>query len=1272
MMSASARSPGASWKHFPLRLCEVLEKEFVTIHGKRPTAPSWLLAAANVDFARLIEQLRSPNPGPAEQALDAIRKKLASEGVVLQELESGKSGAALLAALNRLLERREDLYDPTLLARDAEARRLAELRTHDAQPPRALSADEQMQLNRLLLEAVFPADVVARIDTVRLAILFKQIHDLGPASATHSALCLSGGGIRSASFALGVIQGLARCGVLDKFDYLSTVSGGGYVGSWLSTWVHRHPGGLAGVVNELSIPAQPEAGGTARVVEPEPAPVRFLRSYSHFLNPKDGLFSVDTWTWIAIYIRNLSLNWLAIIPLLLLVVLAPRLYSGMIFDWSRSQGDLHLFAIFFWAASLAAVLTLVCANVNRPSLSDRATPRAGDAPIARTLDRFRVRYKTQAWIIALGVAPLLLFAALLTLMVWGLPASTVPMTVRQVVAMLPLTPLGEIPAVLAIIGFGHLWVWGEIIVLAAWIVSAVLLARRGWVKRSEELVAMLAAGGLTWFVVAHIAHYAVQTGISTEEAFRAWSFAIYPAHLYVVLAIPVVILAALAGMTFFIGIASTYAWIEDEDREWWARFGAWVLIGAVAWTALSADVIIGPALLLEFPRMVTAIGGVAGLLAVIFGKSSLSPATAKDSNAQVSGRKGFAAFLGPNLIAVAAVIFLAAFLAFLSLLASASIKGLLAWWNSYPKPAGAVPDLIGLVVGFNPHELTHACGLGAPWRGWEEVGIFEDPQMHLEIACQASFPLILLIMLAAGVMLAMAGFMINLNKFSLHAAYRMRIVRAFLGASRGDDRRPNPFTGFDPMDNVQMHELQPGLLRDADIRNPSKLIEKLKLSLSSKGDSPERFLAMKLCSPENDRWGMLRQRIQQYKAGTPVLTSLHRMLLRTANRVLETSDLAHVDVFERHLRDSPERLRFLELIQHYAAYGNQIFANRLLLETVFPDEIRPYDFPPPPPHKLIHVLNLTLNIVGGRRLAWQERKAAPFIVTPMHAGSYYLGFRESRDYGGKEGISIGTAAAISGAAVSPNMGYSSSPVTAVLLTIFNVRLGWWLGNPGIAGAKTYRRAEPSFALHPLVSEALGLTDDHSPYAYLSDGGHFENMGLFEMVLRRCKFIVVSDAGADPEYGFKDLGNAVRKIRIDLGIPIEFPSMPIRKLGGCEGAGRYCAVGRIEYSAVDGPEVPDGVLILLKPVLLGNEPRDVSDYAVQNKLFPQQPTSDQFFGESQFESYRQLGYFAVQTVCSARAQESGDKSWADSFERAARTHLEHSAPSENKTGELPLS
>ena len=127
--------------------------------------------------------------------------------------------------------------------------------------------------------------------------------------------------------------------------------------------------------------------------------------------------------------------------------------------------------------------------------------------------------------------------------------------------------------------------------------------------------------------------------------------------------------------------------------------------------------------------------------------------------------------------------------------------------------------------------------------------------------------------------------------------------------------------------------------------------------------------------------------------------------------------------------------------------------------------------------------------------------------------------------------------AISGAAASPNMGYHSSPSITLLLALFNVRLGWWLGNPGKEGDKTYTQEGPDRAIVPLVEETFGLTTDTRPWVYLSDGGHFENLGLYEMVRRRCRLILAIDAGCDPDFAFEDLGNAVRKIYIDLGIRI---------------------------------------------------------------------------------------------------------------------------------------
>lgn len=158
------------------------------------------------------------------------------------------------------------------------------------------------------------------------------------------------------------------------------------------------------------------------------------------------------------------------------------------------------------------------------------------------------------------------------------------------------------------------------------------------------------------------------------------------------------------------------------------------------------------------------------------------------------------------------------------------------------------------------------------------------------------------------------------------------------------------------------------------------------------------------------------------------------------------------------------------------------------------------------------------------------------------------------------------------------MGYHSSPLVTFILTLLNVRLGAWLGNPGKAGEATFHLGYPNFSVGPIIAEAFGLTNDTSPYVYLSDGGHFENLGLYEMVLRRCHYIVVSDAAADPECSFADLGESVRKIRIDFGIPIEFDHMGIysrREIGALKDPGHNCAIGRIRYSGSTVRPLPTG-------------------------------------------------------------------------------------------------
>src|SRR5207249_2782454 len=287
-----------------------------------------------------------------------------------------------------------------------------------------------------------------------------------------------------------------------------------------------------------------------------------------------------------------------------------------------------------------------------------------------------------------------------------------------------------------------------------------------------------------------------------------------------------------------------------------------------------------------------------------------------------------------------------------------------------------------------------------------------------------------------------------------------------------------------------------------------------------------------------------------------------------------------------------------------------------------------------PPEKPLHVINGTLNIIRGEQLAWQERKAESFTMSRLHCGSWNerVGYRPSDAYG--DGITLGTAMAISGAAANPNMGYHSSPVVGFLMTLFNVRLGWWLGNPGAAGHSTWTRAGPRYSVGPLFSETLGNTTDHYKYVNLSDGGHFENLGLYEMVLRRCHYIVVSDAGQDPECSFADLGEAVRKIRLDFGIPIDFDQMNIYSRSQIEGAkerGHNCAIGCIRYSAVDGSTAPDGIIVYIKPACYGDEPRDIYEYFKRSETFPHESTADQFFSESQFESYRMLGAHTMEKL-----------------------------------------
>jgi hypothetical protein len=294
------------------------------------------------------------------------------------------------------------------------------------------------------------------------------------------------------------------------------------------------------------------------------------------------------------------------------------------------------------------------------------------------------------------------------------------------------------------------------------------------------------------------------------------------------------------------------------------------------------------------------------------------------------------------------------------------------------------------------------------------------------------------------------------------------------------------------------------------------------------------------------------------------------------------------------------------------------------------DDLRVHDLKDVRP---LQVINATLNNVSSTSYGRNERKAYAFTFTPLHIGSSALGYRRSSEYGSDAGgpatgLSLGTALAVSGAAASPAMGMYTSKARAFLLTLANARLGLWFGNPVDPAA--WQHSDPTLGVGPLIRELLGLATDANPYVYLSDGGHFENLGLWSMVIRRCGVIIVSDAGCDPDYTFADLSNAVRRIRIDLGIPIELGAMDMSRSG--QGVNNSHAVlGTIRYSAVDGPGAPDGRLLYIKATLSGDEPVDIRNFAALHPAFPHDPTGNQFFDEDRFESYRALGYHSIMSL-----------------------------------------
>ncbi|MBV8216468.1 MAG: patatin-like phospholipase family protein [Verrucomicrobia bacterium] len=266
-----------------------------------------------------------------------------------------------------------------------------------------------------------------------------------------------------------------------------------------------------------------------------------------------------------------------------------------------------------------------------------------------------------------------------------------------------------------------------------------------------------------------------------------------------------------------------------------------------------------------------------------------------------------------------------------------------------------------------------------------------------------------------------------------------------------------------------------------------------------------------------------------------------------------------------------------------------------------------------PSQRPLHILCAAVNVAQGERLAWQERKALSFTFSGLLCGGSEFGYRPSHQFGGPRGLTLGTAVAVSGAAANSGMGFYSSPLKSFLLTLLNGRLGWWLGNP--THQRESLRESPLVAVGPLFAELFSLTNRKAGWLNASDGGHFDNTGVYEMLQRKCRRILLFDA----ETSRKGISNASRRARVDLNANLTLEAkapepFPLEKY-------------KIEYYDSAGNVSSNGVLFRIYPAL-GSPSQWTSFenayYKLIDSSFPDESLLNQFFTETLFESYRTLG------------------------------------------------
>ena len=269
-----------------------------------------------------------------------------------------------------------------------------------------------------------------------------------------------------------------------------------------------------------------------------------------------------------------------------------------------------------------------------------------------------------------------------------------------------------------------------------------------------------------------------------------------------------------------------------------------------------------------------------------------------------------------------------------------------------------------------------------------------------------------------------------------------------------------------------------------------------------------------------------------------------------------------------------------------------------------------------------HLINAAVNLPSSGSAALRDRKCDFFLMSKHWCGSPATGYAPTTHWRmNGNAPDLASAMAISGAAVSSRMGLGTMPTLSALLTFFNARLGFWIKNP--ISSSVSRFSIPGFSC--LLREMFGYSmSEKDAWLNLSDGGHIENMGAYELLRRRCKFIICVDGEADPDFTFPGLMTLVRHARIDFGVEIDARLDDIRPDPATRLSQSHWALFRVRYPAAKGAPETKGLLLYMKLSVTGNELELIRRYRTVHPEFPHQSTLDQFFDQEQFEAYRQLG------------------------------------------------